>query len=486
MFAQIFPSIGQDRVPPVDTEQGIRWPDRNQQKKQSWVLNARVATDGEPPDKSELSGTLFELWNKAEVDSDTDETLPQVRSDFNSESVSPSTYESKTSQQASINLSTQSERRASNTASDNSRSKQIITYMWPLLRGSRTGQSKSAEPMWSREPDDSEPDDPEPNDPKPDDPKQRHLKRQPLFPRWPRGIGYPLTPEGMFTQEQYLDTLKLWQALKLNVNVNAGVGGGGVELEGWFALLRNWFHPTRWLSLWRGTARTIIVPSSEDQAESPTLHEDLTDLDMELFGTTKYWGGDSNYLTVITYDEEDNGAISLYQVMRKNNLASRVDLIAYMDEVPQRVLRMTKKRVSPNRIDILYTSSGLTVRMTGGQPEPTIVDVTDNTGAAWCESGSGWSFALRLTELASGGLAATIPQILAFCHLRVRNLTRLESSPVFEFEPLSIPEQERDDLRRGVKLVTQAEGYAHQGNNVRIAVLFPKENPWSEEVFFWA
>ncbi|GKZ51088.1 hypothetical protein AbraIFM66951_005022, partial [Aspergillus brasiliensis] len=355
MLAQIFPSIGQDRLSSSEVEKTIDWPDNRQANGKSWMWKAREATEGDPPSMDKLPGVLLELWNEADVDSDTDRASPQISSDSSSEGGNRVTQDNEISQQAAVDLprlrrhTTASAYTATASSSSDSRG----TYMLSLPRESQRGHSRSVEPEWTGGPDDTAPEGPEEGDMGLKAPSSDHLKWQPLFPRWPLGQDFPLTPGTMFSHHQYLAALELWKALQLKVML-----------------------------------RPVSVSASSSGGGSLSS-ETLTDLDQALFATADYRKFiDTSRLTVITYDEEYNGAISLYQVSREqnHNLALRVDLKAYMEEVPRRILRETKKRVSPNRIDILYTNQGIAVRMNGGHSEPKIVDVRDHAGTSW-----GWT-----------------------------------------------------------------------------------------------
>jgi len=89
------------------------------------------------------------------------------------------------------------------------------------------------------------------------------------------------------------------------------------------------------------------------------------------------------------------------------------------------------------------------------------------------------------------GLLATVPQMMAYLHLRHGLVNSVLSSPVAEFElPLtSLGLNDKDGatvIRRGTKLLGPPEGFSHVGRNVKIAVLFPRDSEWTKEQLFWA
>jgi hypothetical protein len=82
--------------------------------------------------------------------------------------------------------------------------------------------------------------------------------------------------------------------------------------------------------------------------------------------------------------------------------------------------------------------------------------------------------------------------MLAFLHIRHRLADDIPSTPVFSFEKPLIRQasDENEDLpreiRKGVKLLGAPNGFSHVGDDVTIAVLFPRDSAWAKEPFFWA
>jgi hypothetical protein len=454
----------------------------------AWVLKAQDVTKGETLDQSNVSDALFQLWSCADVESDLEATLIEDSDDWNSEEGTLSAFRSNPVEEAVERSSAKSKGAAVNAAKHDLELQKKSGYLCSLFKKSQAATSTCVEPLWSNSigknrahnvKEDEDTDEGE------RDPTPPTSPGRPLFPTWSPYSNYTLEPSSTFTEDHNREAKEMYIAVKTQVDINVVGNGGGFDFTGWPGIFWTWFHPQKWLSVWKGTARGITVSSkSINTTDNPKRQ--LNDLDTKLCATVQYFGGTSKYMTVITYNEEHYGVISLYEVeMDDDQLALCVYLRAYMTEVPRRILRDMKNSVKPNRIDLLYNNHGVNIRMGGGHPEPTIINVKDNTGTPWDICGRGWSAALKMPEQ-TGGLVATIPQMVAYCHIRLKYITCLESSPIFTFEPLNIPKWKWGDVRRGVTPVKGPEGSLHEGKNIRVAVLFPRESRWSKELFFWA
>lgn len=217
----------------------------------------------------------------------------------------------------------------------------------------------------------------------------------------------------------------------------------------------------------------------------------------ELIGLDKYKGGESEYLTAITYTKHWSGAISLFKATFEktacNPYVKRLDLVAYIEGIPRQICRILQE-IKPNRYELKRANSKLRCSMTGALPlaRPAIV----HGEREWTNVGSGWRRALKISHSDDNqfqeGLPATIPQMLAYLYIRNRLITDVSSTPVFSFEaPLThlateTSEEDLREIRRGVKLLGPPTGFPHVGKNPRIAVLFPKDSEWAREQFFWA
>jgi hypothetical protein len=224
-----------------------------------------------------------------------------------------------------------------------------------------------------------------------------------------------------------------------------GINAGGVafQAQGFAAPLRDTISHKKWLSIWRGKKeRQICVRDSHNSDSREPRVEILRDLDDKIFETAKYRNGTSEYLTVLTYTEELLGAISLFEAVLddKMHVATRLDLIATMPDVPQNILRQLRQQVTPNRIDLRYKGRKLRRRNASREDLPFQWTVRTESGEKWSRSGWGWRKSLRLIdrddENKCEGLVASIPQMMAFLHLQNKYLTDVRSTPVF---PSRIP-----------------------------------------------
>ncbi|WAO86962.1 Hypothetical protein NCS54_00425400 [Fusarium falciforme] len=269
------------------------------------------------------------------------------------------------------------------------------------------------------------------------------------------------------------------------------------------------FTTYEWLGMWRSSeGRKIRISRSalgdgsdkecpttpgkkEDKLEdlSEQEQERLLSLENELLGLDKYMGGDSEYLTVVTYSDDYVGAIALFQAkLSPDHKITTLDRIAMISDVPRKICDILQDEIKPNRYVVGRAKRKVKCFDRGEMPPPQIMKIS-NQATPWSSSGGGWRQALRVpeqtTEYSSGeGLIATIPQMIGLLHLQHQTLTKLASSQAFVFEkPI---DASGGPLRRGILLKGRPEGLSHIGQNTRIAVLFPMDSTWAREQFFWA
>ncbi|KAK3387581.1 hypothetical protein B0H63DRAFT_559071 [Podospora didyma] len=156
-----------------------------------------------------------------------------------------------------------------------------------------------------------------------------------------------------------------------------------------------------------------------------TLHR----IENELMSLDKYQLGESEYITVITYSSDINsGAVALFK--------------AYFSSGPDRVV---------TRLDL--------------QALHITLHDDDNDSCLFDEA-----------------LVATVPQMLAYLHLRYRLIDYVPLTPIFSFEPPLSSRSTKDEglasIRRGIKLLRPPKGVSHVGNAVTTAVLFSRESHW--------
>jgi len=315
---------------------------------------------------------------------------------------------------------------------------------------------------------------------------------EPLFAVRPRLTPFPITSSEDFTKQQREYILGIANQVSVGVNTC----GTGVSVGGLGAPLVYAVTPKHWLSDWRCRERKLLAP--KHYSWQPGLEARLKELDEQLFDVKKYNSGTCNYITVMTYTEEDNGSISLFEAWLDFDTlqASSLQMITGMTEVPRSVLRTLRSQVAPNRIDLRFRSPrpNPSCRNNGQQTLPWLTLVKTRPGIPWQSSGWGWRRALGLIDGEPRdkleGLTATIPQMMAFLHLKMRFMTKLQSSKIITFyDPLILdasPPSNVVNVKRGVKLLGAPEGNAHIGGDVRVVVFFPRDSAWATENLFWA
>ncbi|KAH8900607.1 hypothetical protein GQ53DRAFT_740608 [Thozetella sp. PMI_491] len=217
--------------------------------------------------------------------------------------------------------------------------------------------------------------------------------------------------------------------------------------------------------------------------------DQLQALENELLGLDKFKGGDSEYITVITHSDEYAGSVSLFQAtFSDGHELIKLDRVAMMTDVPKQICRMLRQEAGPSKYELSRAGSKLKCLTSGGLPRPCIARVSTQAGP-WPTTGRGWRSALQIPlynpRYTTGeGLIATVPQMMAFLHLRFLSATDVWSSQALAFEgPLAIG---GSSIRRGVRLAGSPRGFPHVGKHTKIAVLFPADGTWAQEQFFWA
>lgn len=113
----------------------------------------------------------------------------------------------------------------------------------------------------------------------------------------------------------------------------------------------------------------MVVPRSaprlqakkEDKLEdlSEQEQERLLSLENELLGLDKYMGGDSEYLTVVTYSDDYVGAIALFQAkLSPDHRVTTLDRIAMISDVPRKICDILQDEIKPNRYVVTNQAQG--------------------------------------------------------------------------------------------------------------------------------
>ncbi|KAJ4259743.1 hypothetical protein NW762_007674 [Fusarium torreyae] len=319
----------------------------------------------------------------------------------------------------------------------------------------------------------------------------------PLFSGWNERMDeYELRPQGRFvaqTKKAFNDFL---EKVELGGELQVLGSGGGLSTTGVPALLKRFFTSYEWLAMWRASeGRRIRVMrgcNDTNPSEKPLTddHDTLQALENELLGLDKYMGGDSEYLTVITYSDDFVGAIFLFKAeLSDQHQINQLNRVATIADVPRKICSILREEVKPNRYVVGRNNRKLKCYARGDLPPLQIAKIS-NEQDPWKCCGGGWRKALRVpnlnSEYSSGeGLLATIPHVIGLLHLQHLNLTDLHSSPALAFvTPLDVNGSCR--VRRGVLLNEKPQGSSHIGGNTRITVLFPRDSVWAQEQFIWA
>jgi len=292
----------------------------------------------------------------------------------------------------------------------------------------------------------------------------------------------------------------LQKNVEFGANVQVLGSGGGFTSKALPGFLRTLVTPYQWLGMWRSSENRSIhisetlFESEQDQPLTSEQVDKLQEFENELISLDKYKGGHSEYLTVVTHSDEFTGAVALFKAsFGGDSLITRLDLAAYIRDVPREICRILRDDVKPNRYELGRKGQELRCKIGGGLPCPRPAAVSGKK--LWTNIGGGWRHALRITPNNDSsfqeGLLATVPQMMAYLHLRHGLVNSVLSSPVAEFElPLtSLGLNDKDGatvIRRGTKLLGPPEGFSHVGRNVKIAVLFPRDSEWTKEQLFWA
>jgi hypothetical protein len=179
-----------------------------------------------------------------------------------------------------------------------------------------------------------------------------------LFPGWRKLMQYPLTPQGRFVADTK-KTVEDLQNVEFGANVQVLGSGWGFTLKASLGFLWALVAPYQWLSMWRGNENRSIhisetlFKSEQNQPLTSEQVDKLQEFENELISLDKYKGGHSEYLTVITHSDEFTGAVALFKAsFGGDSLITRLDLAAYIRDVPRKICRILCDDVQPNRYEL--------------------------------------------------------------------------------------------------------------------------------------
>ncbi|KAJ4313474.1 hypothetical protein N0V84_009399 [Fusarium piperis] len=220
-----------------------------------------------------------------------------------------------------------------------------------------------------------------------------------VFPAWNEPVEeFELNPKGDFVAKTKQAVDDLLERAQIGVNLSALGNGGGFLSTGLPALLKKSFTTYEWLSMWRSSedrktriSRSALrgssikerpTTSSEKEDKSGELSEQeqerLLSLENELLGLNKYMGGDSEYLTAVTYSDDYVGAIALFQVkLSPDHKMTTLDRIAMISDVPRNICDILQDEIKPNRYVVGRTKRRVKCFDSGGMPPPQIIKVSN-------------------------------------------------------------------------------------------------------------
>ncbi|KAI8681754.1 hypothetical protein NCS55_00428400 [Fusarium keratoplasticum] len=178
-----------------------------------------------------------------------------------------------------------------------------------------------------------------------------------VFPGWNDSAEeFKLKPQGKFVAETKKALDDFLEHVQLGGNLSTLGNGGGFSSTGLPSLLKKSFTTYEWLGMWRSSEgrkiRVSRLAKKEDKLEdlSEQEQERLLSLENELFRLDKYMGGDSEYLTVVTYSDDYVGAIALFQAkLSPDHKITTLDRIAMISDVPRKICDILQGEIKPNR-----------------------------------------------------------------------------------------------------------------------------------------
>lgn len=279
----------------------------------------------------------------------------------------------------------------------------------------------------------------------------------------------------------------LWQAVKLGVTTSFG----GLEVEGLFGALLGTIRRQDWGAYLKTTDRKILLP---DVASLNPDQQNLEIYEKNLLGTTKLLGA-SRDLTCITYSNSDFGTITHFHVemTQKNGeeWPTSIQPVAVMESVPKKVLKITADGVPRSQKTTLCVSTGkakpLKWSLPSKQSRP-YTEHSDNIQRSHMSTDMQGALGIDLTKAKSkpsiNFVMATIPQMLAWLHVKASYLTNIEIDGI-DFQPRRDGKTKRQSFRRIVRWRNAPATMEHEGKNPQIVLLHPESGAWVTKPVYW-
>lgn len=296
----------------------------------------------------------------------------------------------------------------------------------------------------------------------------------PNFMEWAQFDKHVLPRRGNFVQKHHEAILATYK----DMNVNFEAYGFGLGLDNFAMKIRDWCHRRDLLALWRSSddERRILVPVGASPAETSNgaIAEDL---ERRLFDVDKFYDGSAQYLTALTYGDGHFGTITLFRVEVHQSLPRRVQPIAAMEQVPRAIIKKMAGQVKGPEKTTLKLRKGA---LRWGPRGVRVPGVKRLRGTSGRDHGVRDKLRRALAQIPEAdeadGVAATVPQMLAWLHVRTGVLQELQSGParVGRRQRVQVSWRNGPQERRHDSI-----------SKVTIVVLSPKECKWTRERIVW-
>lgn len=307
------------------------------------------------------------------------------------------------------------------------------------------------------------------------------------FLRWSGFKPYDLCGKPDIVDNRKRVLASLWHAVKLGITTSLG----GFEVEGLFGALLGTIRRQDWGAYLKTMDRKILLP---DVTSMNPDQQKLEEFEKNLLGTTKLIGV-SRDLTCITYSNSDFGTITHFQVemTQKNGeeWPTSIHPLAVMESVPKKILKITADGVPRSQKTTLRVSTGKTKPLKWSLPSKQsrpFLEHSDNIQRSHMSTNMQRALGIDLTKAKSkpsvNFVMATIPQMLAWLHVKASYLTNIEIDGI-DFQPRRDGKTKRQSFRRVVRWRNAPATMEHEGTNPHIVLLHPESGAWVTKPLYW-
>ncbi|MCJ1422271.1 hypothetical protein MMC29_000151 [Sticta canariensis] len=322
------------------------------------------------------------------------------------------------------------------------------------------------------------------------------------FIHWSGFKAYALRGKADMVDDKKKVVASLWHAVKVGVTTSFG----GFEIEGLFGALLGTLRRQDYRAYLNTMDREILLP---DVTSKNPDQRDLETYEKNLLGTTRLLGFCRD-LTCVTYSDSDYGTITHFRVetTRKNGeeWPTSIHPVAVMERIPKKVLKITADGVPRSQKTTLRVSTAkfkplewsLLRRLTGNakplewslpskQSRP-YIDHSDNIQRSHMSTDMQETLGIDMKKVNSkpsiNYVMATIPQMLAWLHVKASYLTEIEMDGI-DFQPRAIGNTKRQSFRRVVRWRNAPVLMEHEGKNPHIVLLHPESGAWVTKPIYW-